>query len=145
MTGTAIILSLLAYFIPKQLTRSEMYTTSLFAVVLNLVTDIFLDLKWNLYGYFDKGVDWENLIAILGIYPAVNIIFLNFFPVAKSLTKKTCYIFGWSIFGVVYEWIALQTEFFYHNNWSLLYSAVIYPILYLFLYFNWKIVREFFT
>ncbi|MEQ2464800.1 hypothetical protein ACTQ5K_25105 [Niallia sp. Sow4_A1] len=57
-----ILFNAIAYFIPKRLTAIELLTTTLFATFLQLVTDTFLDLKYDLYGYFRIGVDWESLI-----------------------------------------------------------------------------------
>ena len=57
-----ILFNAIAYFIPKRLTAIELFTTTLFVTFLQLVTDTFLDLKYDLYGYFRIGVDWESLI-----------------------------------------------------------------------------------
>jgi hypothetical protein len=40
----------------------EILTTTLFAEALQVMTDIFLDLKYDLYGYFHKGVDAGGLM-----------------------------------------------------------------------------------
>ncbi|CAI9394993.1 CBO0543 family protein [Niallia sp. HCP3S3_B10] len=98
-----ILFNTIAYFIPKRLTAIELLTTTLFATFLQLVTDTFLDLKYDLYGYFRIGVDWESLIYIGGIYPAINVIFLNYFPYKSGLHKKIVYIFTWGVIAMVYE------------------------------------------
>jgi hypothetical protein len=69
-----------AIFIPKRMTGIEIAATSLFAMYLQVNNDVFLDLKFHLYGYFQKGLDFRSLIYLLGIYPAVNIVYLNYFP-----------------------------------------------------------------
>ncbi len=119
-----------------------MYTTSFFALTFELIANIYLDLKYDLYGYFNKGVDWESLPALVLIFPAVNILFLNFYPFTKSKTKQLFYILICSIIGVVFEWIYLQTEFFYYNGWKLWFSLASYPIIFYIIAINLRIVRK---
>lgn len=53
--------------------------TTLFAMCLELIVNLFLDIKYDLFGYFTKGVDRKALCYLFGIYPAINITFINFF------------------------------------------------------------------
>ncbi|WP_374703445.1 CBO0543 family protein [Bacillus sp. Marseille-P3661] len=120
-----------------------MYTTSLFSTVLQLITDIYLEFKYRLYWYFSPGVDSETLWFVFWIYPAVNIIFLNFYPTRKgTLKKKLFYTIGWSGFAIVYEWVAVQVGIFQYNGWKLVYSIPIYPLLFLLLFINWSIIKN---
>lgn len=111
----------------------EIVTTTLFSTFLQVITDVFLDIKYHLYGYFNEGVDWEANIYMIGIFPAVNIVFLNYFPYKRSNWKKAIYLIGWWIFAVVFEVFYLWSGTFYYNGWKLWYSAIIYPFLYLLL------------
>ncbi|OLS39306.1 hypothetical protein BTR25_12740 [Bacillus sp. MRMR6] len=126
---------------PKRISYMEMYTTSMFSTVLQLITDIYLEFKYRLYWYFSPGIDNLTLWYVFFIYPAVNIIFLNFYPRLATLSKQILYILGWSAFALAYEWIAVQTEVFQYNGWKLWYSMLIYPLLYLLLLFNWLIIK----
>ena len=137
-----IIFGLVIYFMPKRISYFEMYTTSLFSTVLQLITDIYLEFKYNFYWYFSPGVDYITLWVVFWIYPSVSIIFLNFYPTSKKFSSSVFYILGWTLFAVVYEWIAVNTSLFHYNGWKLWYSAIIYPFLYLLLYLNWKIIRR---
>ena len=125
-----ILFNTVAYFIPKRLTPIEMLTTTLLAMLLQLLTDNYLSLKYDLYGYFDKGADWESLIYIFGIYPAINIIFLNFFPYKKGWKKQVLYLFVWSVIAMVYEAIFIWSGTFYLNGWRRIHSIFTYPVLY---------------
>lgn len=127
---TVILFNLITIFIPKRISGIEIVTTTLFAESLQVLVDTFLDLKYNLYGYFVKGVDWRTLIYIIGIFPAVNIIFLNFYPKNQTI-KKIFYIIGWTIFAILFEIGFLWSGTFYYNGWKLWYSAFIYPFLFL--------------
>ncbi|MEB2265447.1 hypothetical protein LAV77_11645 [Priestia megaterium] len=60
---------------PKRISWIEMYTTSLFVMFLGSVADIYLDVKYDLYGFFTKGVDFEYLLIFIFVYPATNSVF----------------------------------------------------------------------
>ncbi len=139
---SVIIFGLVIYLMPKRISYFEMYTTSLFSTVLQLITDIYLEFKYNFYWYFSPGVDYITLWVVFWIYPSVNILFLNFYPTNKKFSTSVYYILGWTLFALVYEWVAVNYGFFQYNGWKLWYSAIIYPFLYLLLYINWKIIRR---
>ncbi|TVY11783.1 CBO0543 family protein [Paenibacillus cremeus] len=131
-------LNLIAWFIPKKLTRVEIYSTTLFSYGLEYTVDSILNLHYHLYGYFHEGFEYVGLLPIFFIYPAVNIIFLNFFPYHRGVLSKTVNIIGWSIFSVAYEYSAVSVGWFYYNHWTLWYSGLCYPPLFLILLLNLK-------
>ncbi|WP_390356778.1 hypothetical protein [Virgibacillus halophilus] len=55
-----------AFFIPKHLTKMEIYTTSVFAVLFAALVDTFLDFKYQLYWYFEKDIVWKWLVVLFG-------------------------------------------------------------------------------
>ncbi|MED4116875.1 hypothetical protein P4661_29005 [Priestia megaterium] len=140
-----IIFNLLAFFVPKKLTPIEIYATSFFAYAYGMTTDVILDLHYNLYGYFQEGFQWLSLLAITMYFPSISFLFLNFYPFTKNSRKKLGYILSWTIFSVVFEWFAVKTDFFYYNGWNLLYSTMVYPVIFLVLLVNVKIVRSIIT
>ncbi|WP_411230538.1 CBO0543 family protein [Niallia taxi] len=143
MILTIIIFNMIVYIMPKRLSKVEMYVTSLFAIGLHLLFDIFLDVKYGLYGYFDpQFVNWEMLGVTFGIYPAVNIIFLNFFPFHQKFLRKAFYTIMCSGMAVLYELIAVHTDFFYYNGWNIIYSAFLYPFLFLSLMWNYYFIKK---
>ncbi|MGG0548642.1 CBO0543 family protein [Priestia megaterium] len=127
---------------PKRISWIEMYTTSLFVMFLGSVADIYLDVKYDLYGFFTKGVDFEYLLIFIFVYPAANSVFLNFYPQSKSLAKKSLYITVWVILTTLFEYISAQTEVFYYNEWKTLYSFFCYPFLYIAMVLNLKMIRR---
>jgi len=139
---TVIVFNAIFLFMPKKLTSIEIFATCMFAMNLQQITDLVLDLKLDWYGYFAPDVQWPYLLAIFGIYPAVNAIFLNYYQHMDSMAKKIGYIAGWSVFAVVYEWFADLSGYFYHNEWKLWHSAIVYPFLYLILILLLKWVRK---
>lgn len=140
---TSIVLFII-YFLKmdKKISYLEMYTTSIFSIVLQLLTDTFLEFKYKLYGYFDKGVDYETLVIIFFVFPAVSSIFLNHFPLKKHFYIKTIYILAWTLFSTLYEWICVKTDAFYYEKWELWYSALIYPFIYLIIIGNFLLIRK---
>ena len=139
---SAVIFSAYSFFMPKKLTPIEIFSTIFFAMTIQDNVDIYLDGKYDLYGYFSKGIQWRTLIAIIGIYPAVTTIFLNYYPFQKQWRNKLIYILGWSGFAVLYEYVAVKSGYFYHNGWTYLYSAFSYPVLFCILVIVLKIVQK---
>jgi len=127
---SVILYNLVAWFIPKRITRDEMLTTSLFALQLEAEIDIYLDLKYHLYGYFGFGPDWLALVPIYGIFPAANIIYLNYYPYTGTSLRKAVYIGAWSIFSAVYEWSAVYAGWFYYTGWKTWYSVLCYLVIF---------------
>lgn len=139
---TTVISILSVLVMPKRISWIEMYTTSLFVMFLGSVADIYLDVKYDLYGFFTKGVDFEYLLIFIFVYPAANSVFLNFYPQSKSLAKKALYITVWVILTTLFEYISAQTEVFYYNEWKTLYSFFCYPFLYIAMVLNLKMLRR---
>jgi hypothetical protein len=136
-----LMFNLAAIFIPKRISGIEILTTTLFSLYLEVMANVFLDLKYDLYGYFSKGVDWQGLIYALGIYGQVNIIFLNSFPYKKKFLQKVIYILVWSVLADILELLFLWSKTFYYHGWKYWYSMIIYPILFLILIGFHKYVR----
>lgn len=118
-----------------------MYSNSLFAILLSCYADMYLSMDFHLYDYFEEGMDFKHVLVQMGIYPFINLIYLNFFPFNKTSKYKILYIVGWSCFATTYEWVALQTDFFRYYNWKLTYSAAIYPLLFILLQLNNHFVK----
>lgn len=140
--ASILIFNLAAYLMPKRLSRVEIYATSLFALVLQSTTDVYLDLGYDLYGYFNRGPDILTMLPVFGIYPALGTIFLNYYPYRGNACSKGLYILGWTLFSVVYERTAIHAGWFYFNGWTSLYSAVAYPLIYLILARNLRLLRK---
>lgn len=125
---------------PKRMTLMEMYATAWFAITFAQTTDVYLSLRFDLYGYsFNEEIDPRSIIPIFGVFSTYNAIFLNFFP--KKKLKQVLYIFGHTVFIVTYEWIAIKVGAFHHNDWKLTYSAMAYPFVLLILYLNIRLLR----
>ena len=124
---SVLVLNLIAFLIPKRLSRIEIYSTIMFGIVFELVVNIILGLSLKMYSYFEKGVQWYDWIVIFGVFPALNVIIFNYFPFRKSISRITLYILGWSALLVLYEWGAVKSGYFNYYTWKLWYSALCYP------------------
>ncbi|WP_053071839.1 CBO0543 family protein [Ornithinibacillus contaminans] len=133
---TAVMLSFIIYLLPKRLTLIEIYSTTVFAILFNALVDVYLDLKLDLYGYFKKGADYEMILVLIGIFPFFNYLYLNGFPFMKRLRLKIGYIAVWTVIAVFYDWLAIQAKLLYFNNWTLVYSAIAYSLIYIILLIN---------
>jgi len=137
-----LLLIAASFSVPKNLSRIEIYATSFFAYSFGLTTDMVLDLHYNLYGYLSPGFQWLALLGILMYIPSISFLFLNFFPVHRRLLSKITYILVWSAFSTGFEWLTLQTDFFYYDGWKLWYSALLYPFIFWILVCNLSFVKK---
>jgi len=137
-----IISNIMSFFVPKRINKAEIYATCLFAYAYGLTADMIFDIHYDFYGYFQKGFQWMGLLGIILYFPSISFLFLNFYPLDKRIDKKALYIILWSLFSVIFEWISLQTDFFYYNGWKLWYSAISYPFIYFVLVINMRIIQR---
>jgi hypothetical protein len=117
---------------PKHMERSDMFVVALFGLVFQQLVDMFFNVKYDLYGFFQKGVDWLSLIPMLGLIPSANLIFINFYP-WNHWKRSVIYVGLVSAFLVGFEYLSLLAGYFYYHGWKLWWSVIEYPLL---LYIN---------
>lgn len=142
LTRSILSFNLIAYLMPKKITKDEIYATALFSGVLQLLVDYVLISVYGVYGYFCKKPDIRALIISFCMYPALNTIFLNFFPFRRCNKSKGLYIFAWTVFAVIFERKCVQHGIFIYRNWKTWYSAVIYPFVFLLIVLNLGFSRK---
>lgn len=136
-----VIINGLCFLLPRRLTWGEIIVTAWFGLYFEAIVNIYLDVKFDLYGYYTKGVDWKSLLPILGLYPALNYLVLNFYPSKSSKWIVITYLLAWDFFSVVYEVLSIKFGFFYHNGWTNWLSALVYPFLFYVLWLHLKFYR----
>ncbi|MRG87177.1 hypothetical protein [Salinibacillus xinjiangensis] len=131
---TAIIFPTIVLLMPKRIPRMYLYATAGMATYFQLLTDVFLHIELNWYGYFNPWPrsEWKTM-WLVPIYLSVTPLFLNFYPYHRSTIAIVSYILGWSLFSVIYEELLVQLGVFYHNQWKLYHSAMAYPVLFMLL------------
>ncbi|WP_425353921.1 CBO0543 family protein [Cohnella thailandensis] len=132
---------MICFLVPRRLSWIEILVTTLFGLYFEALVNVYLDLKYDLYGVFNKGVDWAGLIPHFGMYPALSYLVLNFYPRDKNITRIIVYLLAWTIFSVAYECISRATDVLYYNGWRWWYSAIVYPLIFLILWYNLKFTR----
>lgn len=85
---TVILVLLVALKMPRKRSRHELLATIQFALLMNFVTDLYLDLKYKLYWYFEKEqIEWLYLAVALGEI-AVLVIIFNYFPLKSNIVSQ---------------------------------------------------------
>lgn len=132
---TVILFLLIALKMPRKRTRHELLATIQFALLMNFLTDLYLDLKYKLYWYFDKNqIEWLYLAVVLGEI-AVLVIIFNYFPLKSNALMKFIYILVWTCILVLLELYAVYIKVLFYGEWNIIYSAVVYFISMYILYF----------
>lgn len=144
-----LIFNTIAFKMRKRLPLTVIYSTVFFALCVQQYFDTYATFYFKTWGFFEMGkADFYSLLVKWGIYPAASIIILNWYPFHSSLWKKSLYILALTVFSTCFEWMALEMDILWHNNWNMFYSFAIYPIIYyLFLilharFFLWLKKRE---
>lgn len=130
LTCTILALLIIVWQMPKRLKTHEYVFVILFGFCFQQTVDVYIDLKYDLYGYFDVGVDWGYIPVIFLLFPALGCIFMNWFPYGQSIYRKATYIFYWTVISTMYESGAVQSSYFYYHGWKLWWSFFLYPILF---------------
>lgn len=140
---SAILFPAIVWWMPKRIPRIYLYATTGVATYFQLITDVYLHIKLNWYGYFGQTlrVEWAT-VWLTPIYLSINPMFLNFYPYKKGKVKEALYIVVWSIFSTAYEWLAVRLGIFYHNQWKLYDSAIAYPFLFILLRLQLALVMK---
>lgn len=139
---SSILFITFVILMPKRISLIELYATTGVALYVQLLTDVYLHLKLNWYGYFSQtNIEWAT-VWLTPLYLAVNPVYLNFYPYHKRKSVQFFYIMGWSVFSILFEWILELIGVFYHNEWKLYHSAITYPILFLLLRYQLTLVRK---
>jgi hypothetical protein len=144
-----IIFNSVAFITNKRLTKNQIVHIWAFTIAFQILFDGYIDQKYHGYWYFTPEVDWASLPALTILVPAVNMMFLNWYPFEASLSKKVLYYFWWLIALLGYEVLMLLPEpwgYFNYGWWNLGYSALIDPFLLLIMaaYYKWisKLERD---
>lgn len=114
----------------------ELYPTGLLSSWLGIFTDLIM-VKYNLWQYHSKffGSLEVPLLLDWSVYPVVAILYIQFFPEKKPLSKKLLYTLIWVICSIIMEWIFMQRGEMIHRKWwtlghSFVADWIIYGILY---------------
>ncbi|WP_040208966.1 hypothetical protein [Neobacillus jeddahensis] len=152
MIGLLIAIFLFNIFAFKKnkiLSSNQIVHIWTFTIAFQLIFDIFVEFKFHGYWYFDKEIDWAGILPHAFLVPAVNIIYLNWFPYNGKLIKKVLYITVFTVMIVLYEMVTLLPApwgYFHYGWWTIWHAVFLDPILLLILlgYYKWicKLEKE---
>lgn len=140
-----ILFNLVAFLTNKHLTKNQILHIWLFTALFQILVDLFLGEKFHAYWYFEKGIEFDDLPIFLLVIPPVNMMFLNWYPFNRALSKRFFYFVYWIILIELYEALTLLPEpwgYFNYGWWNLGYSAVCYPVLLFVLLNFYKWIRN---
>jgi hypothetical protein len=131
-----IIIIIFVIFMPKKLTKKEIYVTYGVVGYVALILDVWvmatvLDL-FNL-GNPDK-VGIGDMISYAIVSPSLAVIFINFY----KKDKKWLYVLVFSLISFLYEATLVRVGYMESRGWSAFYSIPIFIISYRF-WFPWHL------
>jgi hypothetical protein len=126
---------IIIWFMPKRLTHKEIYVTWFVIAIINLSSDIVLDLYLHLYHISSGGVQLRVHLLEWTLGASYGIIYLNFLP--KTLKKFIPYLIVWTIYSFTLEAVLVHINYINYTGWRIWYSLPIY-ILYL-IFLRWHI------
>lgn len=128
------------YFMPKRLTRQEIYIAWGILSSVTLNTDLFFGNLLDKYDFVSSKITFSDLLFQATVPPSFGVIFLNFMPTDRGRFIK--YIIGWVIFSVVFEAISVKVDFLIYKGWKIWYSAVIYLLVFLYLRWHYFFIKK---
>lgn len=140
MSIATIVSLLIVWFMPKRLTRQEIYFTWIVVAFIARGMDQLFALVMKLYEQLGPGVSWQLLTIQTLLCGACGVIILNFMP--KNKFAFLAYTIGLTIFSVFFEWTTIKVGFLMYKKWSLWYSAGIYFLGVFFLRWQLSFLRK---
>ncbi|HWJ79950.1 MAG TPA: hypothetical protein VNR61_17955 [Niallia sp.] len=126
---------LLIWYMPKHLSKVEIYVTWFVIALINLSVDIVLSFVFNLYELGEEGIQLSVHIIELSLGSAHGIIFLNFMPQKRK--RFLSYFLFWLIYSVLLEAGLVHFKFIHYSGWKLWYSFIFYSLA--LLYTRWHL------
>jgi hypothetical protein len=127
-----ILFNVVAFKTNRTLTAKQIAHIFVFTIASQMSFDVYVDVKYSGYWYFNKGVAWASLPAHTILIPPINMMFLNWYPFNRSLVRRIRYFLYWTIACLIYELLTLLPKpwgYFHYGWWNLWYSALLDPIL----------------
>lgn len=140
---TALIINLIIIcFMPKRLSKKEIYLSWLIIAFIAFYSDVFFGVVIDLYDFGKPNVQFSDMLVDALLPASYGIIFLNFLPSDRKKSLK--YIIYWTIFSVVFEIGSVLFGFEdISKGWKpWFYSPPIYFLVFVFLRWNLHYIRK---
>lgn len=141
------VFNVMAFTKVRHLSANQIVHIIVFTIVFQTLVDLYLDVKFHGYWYYQREIDFLSIPTLTMIIPPVNVMFLNWYPLNQPVRKQVLYIFCWTIPLLMYESLTLLPApwgYFHYGWWNLWYSAIVDPILLIILvhYYKWILKIE---
>lgn len=136
----SIINLVIIFFMPKHMTKKEIYIHWFILAYLALSLDILIGVVFDMFDYGpNPSIELSSLIQEAVLPVTFGIIYLNFIP--KDKKKYIFYFIAWVLFSCFFEYLTIVFGFMKYKTWTLFYSFLCYIALFLFLRWNLYFVR----
>lgn len=121
---------------PKRLTKQELYVSFTALAALNTLVDIIGAQQLGLYYMGESNiVEPYSVVIETFLGSSFGLIFLNYMP--QDWRKFIPYLTAWVVLSLAFELFQVKIGYLIYTGWSIWYSAVSYPLIFLFL--RWHI------
>lgn len=131
---------LVIWFMPKHLTRREIYITWGWMAALTIHIDLWLGNILDYYDFVGPQVQPGDLFLEATLPPSYGIITTNFMP--KKTRPFLVYLLFVVIVAAAYEWLSLKTGYLVYKGWKLWYSIPVYILGTFFLKWHIGYIRK---
>ena len=137
----ALVINLLIiWFMPKRLTNREIYASWAVIALINLSTDVTLDLYFKLYELGGPGVQIGVHFIELTLGASFGIIFLNFMP--RKINAFALYMTAWLVITILFELLMVKVGFIQYTGWVWWYSVPYYIASFFFVRWHLNFIRK---
>jgi hypothetical protein len=135
------LLGVFVWFMPKRLSRPEMYILWIFVSYVEIVIDLTLGTILGFYHFAQNpAVSPEALFIKMIASPLFGIVFANYMPEKRKAFIP--YWLGWVVFSTFFEWLTIQSGYLTYQGWKLWYSFLFYIIAILVMRWNIHFIRR---
>lgn len=125
---------------PKRLTKVEIYISWFVIAMINLSSDVVLDLVFNLYSLNGGKVQLSVHFIEWTLSASYGIIYLNFLP--HKRIQFIIYLFGWLLYSCLFEYMLVHFNFINYSGWKLWFSVPYYLFALLFMKWHLKFIKS---
>jgi len=127
-------------FMPKHLTKKEIYISWFVVALINISSDLILSLYFRFYELNGGGIQLSVHFLELTLGASYGIIFLNFMP--QKMSSFILYCLAWLVYSLLFEGLLIYTEFIHFFDWKIWYSAPYYVASFFFIRWHLHFIRS---
>ncbi|RAP75247.1 CBO0543 family protein [Paenibacillus montanisoli] len=139
--GSLAVALIIVWFMPKRLTRREIYLIWGFVAGATVYADLTLGVVFDLYDFLETAkIDLVDLPLQATLAPAYSVIIANFMP---SRTRSfVYYLIGVVLFSLLFERLSVISHYIIYKGWKWYYSVPAYAAGMVFLRWHLGYIRK---